>query len=187
MNMIPQRRSKEEYVVILDYLHHGYLEDSRPMHRKEPMAQGIGKSFFTLLELVPSVQLKPHDEVYIGEGKRDKIAYIKGTLSYDRLTQTAKAELPSVIARLIGVNEKLFVQFFNMAGPISLRAHQLELLPGVGKKHAQSLVDERQKKPFESFEDIKKRVPAVDPVKVIIDRILIELQDKDRHRLFVRR
>lgn len=185
--MIPQKRNKEEYVVILDYLHHGYLEDSRPMHRKEPVAQAIGKSFFTLLEIVPSAQLKPHDEVYIGEGKRDKVAYIKGTVFYNRLTQTAKAELPSVIEKIIQLNEKLYVQFFNTAGPISLRAHQLELLPGVGKKHAQSLVDERAKKPFESFEDIKKRVSAVDPMKVIVDRILSELEDKDRHRLFVRR
>jgi len=60
-------------------------------------------------------------------------------------------------------------------------------LPGVGKKHSQSLLDERKKKPFESFEDIRKRVPAVDAKKVIVDRILGELEDKDRHRLFVRR
>lgn len=185
--MIPQKRNKEEYVVVLDYLHHGYLEDSRPMHRKEPIVQAIGKSFFTLLELVPSVQLKPHDEVYIGEGKRDKISYIKGTLSPDRLTHTARAELPSVIQKIVEANEQLFVQFINNSGPISLRAHQLELLPGVGKKHAQALLDERQKKPFESFDDIRKRVPSVDPKKVIIDRILAELEEKDRHRLFVRR
>ena len=136
---------------------------------------------------MPTVQLKPHDEVYIGEGKRDKISYIKGTLSPDRLTHTARAELPSVIQRIVEANEKLFVQFINNAGPISLRAHQLELLPGVGRKHAQSLIDERKKKPFESFDDMRARVPSVDPRKVIVDRILAELEDKDRHRLFVRR
>jgi putative nucleotide binding protein len=63
----------------------------------------------------------------------------------------------------------------------------LELLPGVGRKHSQALLDERQKKPFESFDDIRKRVPAVDPKKAIIERIMEELQEKDRHRLFVRR
>jgi putative nucleotide binding protein len=185
--MVEQKRSKEEYAIVLDYLHHGYLEDSRPIHKKEPIAQVIGKSFFTLLEIVPSTQLKPHDEIYIGEGKRDKVAYIKGILSLDKLTPTARAELPSVIQKIVEANEKKFVQFINTAGPISLRAHQLELLPGVGKKHAQELIEERQKKAFESFEDIRKRVPAIDPKKVITDRIIAELEGKDRHGLFVRR
>ena len=185
--MMQQRRAKEENAIVLEYLKHGYIEDSRPMHKKESVAQIIGKSFFTLLEIVPSVELKPYDEVYIGEGKRDKVLYIKGVLPFDKLTQTAKTELPFIIEKIVAVNEKQYVDYFNTAGPISLRAHQLELLPGVGKKHATSLLNERQKKPFESFEDIKKRVPAVDPKKAVIERIMEELQDKDRHRLFVRR
>ncbi|MEM2873894.1 MAG: DUF655 domain-containing protein [Candidatus Nanoarchaeia archaeon] len=180
-----QQRKKEENAIVLEYLKHGYVEDSRPMHKKEPIAQVIGKNFFTLLEIVPSAELKPYDEIYIGEGKRDKVAYIKGVLPFHRLTQTAKTELPFVIEKIVAANEKKYVEFFNTAGPISLRAHQLELLPGVGKKHAQSLLAERQKKPFETFEEIKHRVPAVDPKKAVIERILAELQNKDRHRLFV--
>jgi|SRR3989304_4214177 len=185
--MLQLRRAKEEYAVVLDFLQHGYLEDTRPMHRKESVAQVLGKSFFTLLEIIPSVQLKPYDEIYIGEGKRDKVTYIKGILDFNRMTQTAKSELPFVIEKIVETREKEFVQFFNTAGPISLRAHQLELLPGVGKKHAQALLEERQKKPFESFEEIKQRVPSVDAKKVVIDRIVEELENKDRHRLFVRR
>ncbi|HKZ49917.1 MAG TPA: DUF655 domain-containing protein [Candidatus Nanoarchaeia archaeon] len=185
--MLQLRRAKEEYAVVLDFLQHGYLEDLRPMHRKESVAQVLGKSFFTLLEIIPSVQLKPYDEIYIGEGKRDKVTYIKGILDFNRMTQTAKSELPFVIEKIVETREKEFVQFFNTAGPISLRAHQLELLPGVGKKHAQALLEERQKKPFESFEEIKQRVPSVDAKKVVIDRIVEELENKDRHRLFVRR
>jgi len=187
--MQQRQRVREEYAVVLDYLRHGYSEDSRPFHRKEPIVQAIGKDYFTLLELVPApnVILKPHDEVYIGEGKRDKILYIKATLPIARLTQTAKTELPFVIERLVEENEKKFVEFFNKAGPISLRAHQLELLPGVGKRHAKEILAEREKQPFESFEDIKRRVSAIpDPRKVIVQRILAELEGKDRYRLFVR-
>src|SRR3990170_6568266 len=113
--MIPQRRAKEEYAVVLDYLQHGYSEDYRPMHKKEQIAQVIGKSFFTLLEIVPSVQLKPYDEVYIGEGKRDKVTYINGILDFNRMTQTAKSELPFVIEKIVETREKEFVQFFNTA------------------------------------------------------------------------
>lgn len=187
--MQQRQRVREEHAVVLDYLRHGYSEDSRPFHKKEPIVQAIGKDHFTLLELVPAPNavLKPHDEVYIGEGKRDKISYIKSGLPVSRLTQTAKTELPFVIEKLVDKNEEKFVEFFNKAGPISLRAHQLELLPGVGKRHAKEILAEREKQPFVSFDDIKKRVSAIpDPRKAIVQRILVELEGKDRYRLFVK-
>jgi putative nucleotide binding protein len=63
----------------------------------------------------------------------------------------------------------------------------LELLPGVGKRHAEELLKEREKSLFVSFEDIKKRVSSVpEPKKLIIQRIIDELEGKDRYRLFVR-
>ena len=159
MEMQQRPRMREEYAVVLDVLQHGYSDDSRPFHRKEPVIQAIGKSFFTLLELVPAegIKLKPYDEVYIGEGKRDKISYIRGTLFASRLTQTAKNEMNFVIEKIVQTNEVKFIEFINKAGPISLRAHMLELLPGIGKKHAEELLKERTKAVFANFEDIKKR------------------------------
>jgi len=65
--------------------------------------------------------------------------------------------------------------------------HQLELLPGLGKKHMWEILDIRKEKPFESFNDIKKRVKLMpDPKKAIIKRILAEIQGKEKHRIFVR-
>lgn len=184
-----QRRVKEEKAVVLDYLKQGYSEDSRPFHQREPVVQALGKEHFVLLDLVPqaNIVLKAHDEVYVGEGERKEIAYIKGVLDPEKLTQTARAEMPFVIEKIVTENEARFIQFFNMCGPISLRAHQLELLPGVGKRHAKELLNAREERPFESFDDIKARVSAMpDPKKAIISRIISELDGEDRHRLFVR-
>ena len=77
---------REEVVIILDFLQHGYPMDSRPMHQKTPIVQAIGKDHFTLLELVPKkgIFLQLYEEVYIGEGKRDKIHHIIGKLSLDK-------------------------------------------------------------------------------------------------------
>jgi len=183
------RRVKEEYAIVLDYLKHGYSEDSQPSHIREAIVQAIGEEHFVLLELVPSpdISLKPNDRVYIGEETRDKISYIKGVISKDRLTQTAVSELPFIIEKLVDTKEEQFVEFFNTCGPISLRAHQLELLPGIGKRHARDLIDARGEQPFVSFEDINKRVTSVpNPKKAVIQRILLELDDGDRHKLFVR-
>ena len=83
-------------------------------------------------------------------------------------------------------NQKKFVDFFNNALPLSTRMHQIELLPGVGKKHMWEIINAREEKPFESFEDIKKRVKLMpDPGKVIVKRITEELEGKEKHRLFV--
>ena len=180
--------TKEETVIVLDFLPNGYALDSRPMHLKTPIVQAIGKSHFILLELVPKkgVYLQPYEEVYIGEGKRDKIHHIIGKTDIEKLTQTAKKELEFVIKDLIKKDQKIFVEFFNKAGPLSTRMHQLELLPGLGKKHMWEILEERKEKDFESFDDIKKRVKLMpDPEKAIIKRILAELSGKEKHRLFV--
>lgn len=180
---------KEEKAIILDYLKRGYPDDTRPFHQREPIAQALGKDHFTLLELVPrsGVQLAPYDEVYIGEGKREKIKYIKRSISFTDLTQTAKTELPFVVEKLVEAHEKKFVDFYNYSDSISVRAHQLELLPSVGKKHASKILEERQVEPFENFENVKERVPFMpDPKKAIVDRIMSEIKGEDRHRLFVR-
>ena len=55
-------------------------------------------------------------------------------------------------------NEKEFVDFFNKAEAINKRIHQIELLPGLGKKHTMEIIKQRKEKEFESFQDIKERV-----------------------------
>src|SRR4030067_2068493 len=91
---------KEENAVVLDFLSNGYPFDKRPSHKKTPIAQAIGKNRFVLLELVPKkdVFLQPYEEVYIGEGKRDKIHHIVRKMPIDRLTATAKNELEYIIS-----------------------------------------------------------------------------------------
>lgn len=181
----------EEYAIILDYLPLGYIKEGMPSFKRKPVAQAIGKEEFTILELIPkeNVTLDIHQKVYIGSGKRDEIARVNKRLRYDDLTATAKVELNYVIEEIIKAKEDKFTEFFNEAGPISTRLHQLELLPGIGKKHMWDIIKARKEKPFESYDDIKKRVPMLaDPVKLISKRILLELEatgDKKGKRKYV--
>jgi len=173
---------REEKCIILDFLPTGYPE----RRHAEPMAQAIGRNF-TLLELVPKegVSLKPDEEVYIGEGQLDKIKTVKGVLMYNRLTTFARSLLPSVIEKLVKDEEKRFVYFFNTSGVITPRMHKLELIPGVGKKHVQDLLDARRKKPFESFSDMLERVRMFpDPVKAVSRRIIEELEGDEKYYIF---
>jgi len=175
---------KEEHAIILEYLPNGY-----PLERKMmPIAQAIGENNLTLLELVPrrGVNLEIGEKVYIGEGKRDKIYYILGRLHREKLTESAKNQLQEFIKRVVEEKEQEFVEFFNKADAINKRVHQIELLPGLGKKHMQEILKQRKEKEFESFEDMRKRVQNLpDPEKAIEKRILQELTSLERYNLFV--
>lgn len=175
---------KEEKAIILDFLPHGYPLEGKMI----PIAQAIGVQHLTLLQLVPrrgvSFQLK--EEVYIGPGKRDKISYIFGRLPKEKITETSKMQIEDFILNFVLENESRFVDFFNKAQPINTRLHQLELLPGFGKKHTKAVLEERSKEQFKSFEDIRKRIKNIpDPEKVVQKRIMEELIEQSKYRLFV--
>ena len=174
---------KEDTAIILDYLPNGYPLEKKMM----PIAQALGKNNFTLLELVPrrGVSLEIGEEVYIGEGKRDKVYYILGRLKREKLTESAKSQLQELISEVVKENEQKFVSFFNEALAINMKLHQIELLPGLGKKHMQEILKQREEEPFESFADMKKRVPNLpDPEKAVEKRIFQELTEMQRYNLF---
>lgn len=183
---IKKEIKKDEWAIVLDFLSHGH----HAMERSQPVAQVIGETYFSLLEVIvrDDLMLKIEEKIYIGDGKRDEVKYIRGRLDFDNLTIAAKEELPDIITSIVRKNPKRFVDFYNNTGQITTRFHSLELLPGIGKKHLWALIDERKGKPFESFEDLKKRVPLLpDPEKMIVKRIIEELSDKDKYRIFVPR
>ena len=181
---------KEEAALVLDFLLNGYASDRSPSHLKTSIAQALGTSNFTILELVPKkgVYLQPLEKVYIGEAKRDKVHHINGRIPFEKLSSTAKAELEHAVKEILIDQEERFVEFFNKAQPLNTRMHILELLPGLGKKHMKEIVEQRVEAPFKSFADIKERVKLMpDPEKVVIKRIVQELQGQEKHFLFVNR
>ena len=175
---------KEEYAIVLEYLPNGYPLEGKMM----PLVQAIGETDLTLLELVPrrGISLEIGEQVYIGEEKRPKIYYILGRLHREKLTETAKEQLQEFITKIVKKKEQKFVEFFNKAEAINKRIHQIELVPGMGKKHMQEILKQRKEKEFESFEDMKKRIQNLpDPEKAIEKRIFKELTNLERYNLFV--
>jgi len=176
---------KEENAIVLDFLPYGYPLEGRTM----PVAQAIGENELIILELIPrrGITLQLKEKVYIGDGKRDKIHFIRGRLLREKLTETAKQNLEEFIKEIVEKKEKEFVDIFNKAQPINTRIHQLELLPGFGKKHKEEILKAREEKEFQSFEDMKKRISSIpDPKKAVEKRIFEELTEMQRHNLFVR-
>jgi putative nucleotide binding protein len=179
----------EDHAHILDYLPHGRAE--KRGFRREPIAYAIGENEFKLFELTPkdNIGLTVGDRVYIGKDveKRHEILHVKRRVRYDDLTNASQSELPFVTLQIVKAREEDFVRFYNEARAITTRFHMLELLPGLGKKSMWSIIDERKKKPFESFNDIEERVSSVHhPDKLIAKRIELELAEAEqKYHIFV--
>jgi len=181
----------EEHAYVLDFLPHGrpgIRISGRAGYRAGALVQLLGEEFFTLLEALvkEGVVLKSHDRVYVGKDAREEITYIIGRVGYDELTAAARMELPAVISRIVLNREKWFVNFFNTARAVTPRMHALELIPGIGKKYMWQVINEREKKSFESFDDLQKRTELPNPVKLITKRILEELAGESKYQLFTR-
>jgi putative nucleotide binding protein len=181
----------EEYAVVLDFLLHGrpgFRPTGRAGYRAGALIQCVGEEFFTILEALvkEGLMLKPNDRVYVGKEAREEVTYIIGRIGFDELTAAAKAELPSVISRIVLNREKWFVNFFNTARAITPRMHALELVPGIGKKYMWQVINMRERKPFESFEDLQKRTELPNPVKLVTKRVMEELEGDSKYRLFTR-
>ena len=179
----------EDYVYILDYLPQGRPDS--PPSRREPTLLGLGEQQFTLFELVPKpgASFTIGDKAYIGKDveTRNLVQKIRGRVTYQELTPAAHGELPYVIEDIVKADPQRFLKFFNTAPSISVRYHALELLPGIGKKSVEHIVGERKAKPFETLEDLETRGKVAHPMKVVVGRILHELQDPtEKYHIFVR-
>jgi putative nucleotide binding protein len=189
MTMMEKRY--EEYAYILDFLAHGrpgVRPTGRAGYRAGALVQMMGEEFFTLLEALikDGVSLKAHDRVYVGKEPREEITYIIGRIGYDELTAAAKMELSAVISRIVLSRESWFINFFNSARAMTPRMHALELIPGIGKKYMWQVINERERRPFESYDDLQKRTELPNPVKLVTKRVLEELSGDSKYRLFTR-
>ncbi|MBO4502230.1 MAG: DUF655 domain-containing protein [Candidatus Methanomethylophilus sp.] len=177
----------EEYAYILD------IPPQKRGGRSENICLAVGDHDFKLFELVykAGAVINFEDRVYIGKesAQRTVIDHVKRRIGFEELSSTAQSEIEYAVESAVKADEARFINFYNSAGPISLRKHMLQELPGLGQKSMKAILDEREKEKFKNFEDLATRVPTVkDPVKLIVARIMLEITDPDRKRyLFVER
>lgn len=172
--------------LVLDVLPHGRTDDDRPQYEKEPLAYVLDMADFRLYELIlESADLSIGDSVDIYDS--EQVGRVS-EIDYDDLPGGASSELEWVIEDLVEERETEYVDFYNEAGPITLRLHQLNLLPGIGKKLRNDILDERKRKPFESFADLESRIDGLhDPDEVLVERIMEEIREEDlKYRIFAR-
>lgn len=187
--------TREEFAYILDFMPQGNPFDRHAEHRRSPLAQAIGDKYFTLMELVTreNEYFEVGERIYIGYDYIGKgpVKSLVAPVEYNDLTTLAKQNLKNVIRQIVVSKEEIFIQIFNLAEPITLKMHTLELIPGIGKKSLQAIIEERRMGYFKSFKDLEDRlalrgVKLGDPASMIADRVIKELMGGERYYLFVK-
>lgn len=174
-------------VIILDYFTQTMNKNtSRPYHR-EKILQVVDESCFRLYKAVlrDDIVYKIGDKIEL----KDSLEWLENiqSINYMSLTSGSKIELEHTIRAIIEDDVKKFISFYNHSTPISIRLHQLNLLPGVGGKLRDKILQERKKNKFENFDDLIDRVGGLyNPQEIIFKRIMDELKDTNlKYPLFV--
>jgi putative nucleotide binding protein len=182
-----QLRKYEEYAFVLDFKSRSKSTTVRG--RTGSIVIAIGEERLTLLEILGNENtiFEVGERVYIGKEGRSKVQSVLGKITYEKISVSAQNEIPAVIQLIVTKNEKRFVDYLNNAQPITPRIHALELIPGIGKTYMNVLIQEREKKLFESYNDIEKRTGFKEPIRHLSQRILEEISGKTRMNLFAKR
>jgi putative nucleotide binding protein len=189
---VEEGTADQREAVVLDYLAHGRSDDDRPQYQKDPLAYALGVTDFHLYECTvdreAGVSIGDHLVLEPEAARAPEVESVR-TVSHGDLSGGARSELEYAVGDIVDADEDRFVDFYTEAQPVTLRLHQLNLLPGIGDKLRDSILDERKRGPFESFADLEERVSGLhDAREVIVDRIMQELTEDDlKYRVFARR
>jgi len=180
-------RKYEEYAYVLDFNPRG--KSSTVRGRDGIILTAIGEDRLTILEVlgVPNSTFDVGERIYIGKEGRTKILSVLGKMEYEQIPSSAQSELCGVVENIVTFNEARFVDYINNARPLTPRIHALELIPGIGKTYMKIILEEREKKKFQSYADLQERVGFKDPVKHISARIMDEITGESRMNIFVKK
>jgi predicted nucleic acid-binding OB-fold protein len=127
--------------------------------------KGKSKKYFSILDVIETRDLRE-----------------KRKISPKRLSIGAKLELENGIKKIILKNEDVFVDFLNNAKSTSRYFHPFLLLPGMGKKKLNLILQEREKELFSSLDDFKDRA-KFNVVSSLAMRFVDELNGKEERKL----
>jgi predicted nucleic acid-binding OB-fold protein len=102
-----------------------------------------------------------------------------GVLSEVRLKDlsgSSQQELVGALSASISKDKDRHISFYNSAGPMSLKFHAFQLLPGIGNSKAIQMVKERGQAGWNSFEKVDESC-GIESVRLLAERYVKEMED----------
>ena len=136
---------------------------------------------FCRLKLKGSDVMTVNQRIYIGKdaSKRTDVAAIIGMAHLDKMSNMARQDLPSLVQLFIEEHAQYFVdEFYNKAGPMSLKQHSYELLPDVGPVKARNMVKARDQVGVFASMDELNALAKIKGAELLAQRFVEEIEDK---------
>lgn len=186
---LPQRGPKrfEEFARVIGVNRRGRSVTSRG--RDGTIVTAIGENRFTLLEMIGAegATFETGERVCVDREQESKVTLVLGKVRYERLSDQARGQIPDTIEKIVDEHEDRFVNYYNKADHLTTRVHALDQFPGIGRAYTKTILEERGRRKFDSFEDITERTGLDDPRWCIVQRIVEEVTGKTRTCLFAKR
>lgn len=113
-------------------------------------------------------------------GARLKIAEsvnsILGPVRHRDLSPRSHSQLSDSITAIIKENPEVYLGFYNRAGPVSLKMHAFQLLPGIGQSTAQQMVKARGREGWTDLDAVSADCD-IDAAAALAGRLAEEMQD----------
>lgn len=110
------------------------------------------------------------------EGEDAEITMILGKDRFRELPNSANMALLEVIKDILRDNPEPALEFYNRAGPVSLKFHAFQMLPGIGPRKAKQMFQSRTSMGWDTFEEVDEAC-TVDSLQLIAERLVEELED----------
>ncbi len=172
---------------VIDFYPHGKTLSRRDSGSYNPVAVVITSDFFDFYDvrLAMGTPIKIEDRLVL-TSRNPKIKKLFMT-KYSQLSSSALDNLPNTVRKIVNTSETRFIKFLNESHPLTSQMHQLQLLPGIGQKRMWAILEARKLTKFSSFEDFAKRSGISDPIAIFVNRILQEIENSPKYRLFTKK
>ena len=132
------------------------------------------------LKVKGSDVLPLNHRLYIGTDakRREEVTAILGMAHFDKMSNMAQKDLPVAVELFVTEHAQYFVdEFYNKAGPISLKQHSYELLPDVGPVKARNMVKAREGVGVFASMDELNNLAKIKGAELLAQRFVEEIND----------
>ncbi len=142
-------------------------------HQPSGMIQGISEKGLYLIRIRSSVGSTTHLPGTVLELENVNVL---GMTRHRDLSVMAQSELQEVVKGILSDHPEVCLSFYNRAGNLTLKMHAFQLLDGIGKSKALSMVETRGRTGWETIASLDE-VCQIDAADLLANRLCQEIAD----------
>jgi predicted nucleic acid-binding OB-fold protein len=142
-------------------------------HQPSGMIQGISEKGLYLVRMRAPVDGNSHVP---GTSIELETVNVLGTTRHRDLSVMSQAELQGVVKTILCDNPEVCLSFYNRAGNLTLKMHAFQLLDGIGKSKAISMVEIRGRTGWETIASLDEAC-QIDAADLLANRLCQEIAD----------